>query len=84
MASVNEYLKKLLYQYDCVVVPELGAFLTHYQSASFTESSSQYLPPASALPLTRLCGWTMGFWQTTSCCTSRSPARARNGTSACL
>ncbi|GAB4036766.1 HU domain-containing protein [Spirosoma gilvum] len=45
MASVNDYLKKLLYQYDCVVVPELGAFLTHYQSASFTESNGLYLPP---------------------------------------
>jgi hypothetical protein len=45
MASVNDYLKKLLYQYDCIVVPELGAFLTHYQPASFTESSGLYLPP---------------------------------------
>ncbi|MBN8820830.1 MULTISPECIES: SPOR domain-containing protein [unclassified Spirosoma] len=45
MASVNDYLKKLLYQYDCVVVPELGAFLTHYQPASFTEASGLYLPP---------------------------------------
>ena len=45
MASVNDYLKKLLYQYDCVVVPELGAFLTHYQPAVFTEHSGLYLPP---------------------------------------
>ncbi|GAB3012616.1 HU domain-containing protein [Spirosoma pulveris] len=45
MAAVNEYLKKLLYQYDCVVVPELGAFLTHYQPAAFTEASGLYLPP---------------------------------------
>ena len=45
MASVNEYLKKLLYQYDCVVVPELGAFLTHYQPAAFSETSGLYLPP---------------------------------------
>ncbi|GAB2568112.1 HU domain-containing protein [Spirosoma areae] len=45
MASVNEYLKKLLYQYDCVVVPDLGAFLTHYQSAVFTEANGLYLPP---------------------------------------
>ena len=45
MAAVSAYLKKLLYQYDCVVVPELGAFLTHYQSAVFTENSSLYLPP---------------------------------------
>lgn len=45
MVSVNDYLKKLLYQYDCVVVPELGAFLTHYQPASFTELSGLFLPP---------------------------------------
>ena len=45
MASVNDYLKKLLYQYDCVVVPELGAFLTHYQPAAFTETNGLYLPP---------------------------------------
>ncbi|AUD02975.1 HU domain-containing protein [Spirosoma pollinicola] len=45
MAAVKDYLKKLLYQYDCVVVPELGAFLTHYQPAAFTESSGLYLPP---------------------------------------
>jgi len=45
MTTLNNYLKKLLYQYDCVVVPELGAFLTHYQSASFTEATGQYLPP---------------------------------------
>ena len=45
MASVHDYLKKLLYQYDCVVVPELGAFLTHYQPAAFTEATGLYLPP---------------------------------------
>lgn len=45
MASVKDYLKKLLFQYDCIVVPELGAFLTHYQPASFTESNGLYLPP---------------------------------------
>lgn len=45
MAAVKDYLKKLLYQYDCVVVPDLGAFLTHYQPAAFTETSGLYLPP---------------------------------------
>lgn len=45
MASVHEYLKKLLYQYDCVVVPEFGAFLTHYQRAVYSETSGLYLPP---------------------------------------
>jgi len=45
MATVTDYLKKLLYQYDCVVVPELGAFLTHYQPASFSASTGLFLPP---------------------------------------
>ncbi|GAB3574225.1 SPOR domain-containing protein [Spirosoma luteolum] len=45
MATITDYLKKLLFQYDCVVVPELGAFLTHYQSASFSESTGLFLPP---------------------------------------
>ncbi|MBC8152831.1 MAG: HU-CCDC81 and SPOR domain-containing protein [Bacteroidetes bacterium] len=49
MTPVGDYLKKLLYQYDCLVVPELGAFLTHYVSASFTESTNQYLPPRKRL-----------------------------------
>ncbi len=45
MPSLNDYLKKLLYQYDCVVVPELGAFLAHYQPASFFEATGLFLPP---------------------------------------
>jgi cell division septation protein DedD len=45
MTTVADYLNKLLYQYDCVVVPELGAFLTHYHPATFAERQGQYLPP---------------------------------------
>ena len=49
MASVGAYLKKLLFQYDCVVVPELGGFLTHYQPASFVADTGQFLPPRKRL-----------------------------------
>lgn len=49
MTPVGDYLKKLLYQYDCLVVPELGAFLTHYVPAAFTETTNQYLPPRKRL-----------------------------------
>lgn len=49
MTPVGAYLKKLLYQYDCVVVPELGGFLTHYQSASFVAEKGQFLPPRKRL-----------------------------------
>ncbi len=49
MTPIPSYLKKLLYQYDCVVVPELGGFLTHYLPASFSEAMGQYLPPRRKL-----------------------------------
>lgn len=49
MTPIPLYLKKLLYQYDCVVVPELGGFLTHYLPASFSEATGQYLPPRRKL-----------------------------------
>ncbi|MEZ0538669.1 SPOR domain-containing protein [Fibrella arboris] len=45
MQPIGDYLKKLLYQYDCIVVPTLGAFLTHAVSASFSEVTGQFLPP---------------------------------------
>ncbi len=49
MQTIGEYLKKLLYQYDCVVVPALGAFLTHNVSASFSVATGQFLPPRRKL-----------------------------------
>ncbi len=45
MTTVGAYLRKLLYQYDCVIVPELGGFLTNYQPATFVAGSGQFLPP---------------------------------------
>ncbi|MEZ0484031.1 SPOR domain-containing protein [Fibrella aquatica] len=45
MQPIGDYLKKLLYQYDCIVVPTLGAFLIHSVSASFNEATGQFLPP---------------------------------------
>ncbi|WP_421830943.1 SPOR domain-containing protein [Larkinella sp.] len=45
MVPVSEYLKKLLFQYDCLVVPELGGFILHYIPATFVENTGTYLPP---------------------------------------
>ena len=49
MQPIGDYLKKLLYQYDCLVVPGLGAFLTHAVSASYNERDSLFLPPRRRL-----------------------------------
>jgi hypothetical protein len=45
MRPVSDYLKKLLYQYDCLVVPALGGFLTHGVPATYNETTGQYMPP---------------------------------------
>ncbi|RRB06925.1 HU domain-containing protein [Larkinella rosea] len=45
MVHVSDYLKKLLFQYDCIVIPDLGGFILHYVPATFVEASGLYLPP---------------------------------------
>ena len=43
------YISDLLYRYDCVTVPEFGAFLTHRVSAKIHESTHAFYPPKKAL-----------------------------------
>jgi cell division septation protein DedD/nucleoid DNA-binding protein len=49
MISVAEYLKKLLYEQDCVVVPELGGFLSHFNHAYFSGINGLYYAPAKRI-----------------------------------
>jgi hypothetical protein len=44
MALAN-YISDLLYRYECVVVPELGAFLTQKHTATINVSTNVFLPP---------------------------------------
>jgi hypothetical protein len=43
------YISDLLYRYDCVTVPEFGAFLTHRVSAKIHETTHAFYPPKKAL-----------------------------------
>jgi hypothetical protein len=45
MIIVSDYLKKLLYEQDCVVVPELGGFISHFNHAYFDSLNGQYYAP---------------------------------------
>ncbi|MFD1139595.1 SPOR domain-containing protein [Larkinella insperata] len=45
MVPVSDYIKKLLFQYDCIVVPELGGFILHYIPAMYVENTGLYMPP---------------------------------------
>ncbi len=44
MVEVEKYIKRLLYDQDCVIIPDFGGVLTHYLPARFEPSSGRYLP----------------------------------------
>lgn len=39
------YISDLLYRYDCVIIPNFGAFLTHRVSASIDDKLQSFQPP---------------------------------------
>ncbi|MBT8281419.1 MAG: SPOR domain-containing protein [Muriicola sp.] len=47
--SPSGYIEELLYRYNCVVVPEFGAFLTHLKSAFIDKSAQTFYPPSKIL-----------------------------------
>lgn len=46
---IETYISDLLYRYDCVTVPEFGAFLTRRVSAKIHESTHIFYPPKKIL-----------------------------------
>ncbi|WP_178986349.1 HU domain-containing protein [Winogradskyella helgolandensis] len=47
--QLETYISDLLYRYDCVTVPEFGAFLTRRVSAKIHETTHTFYPPKKAL-----------------------------------
>lgn len=47
--QLEVYIKDLLYRYDCVVVPDFGAFLTQRVSAKIHDSTHTLYPPKKLL-----------------------------------
>ena len=47
--QLETYISDLLYRYDCVTVPGLGAFLTNRVSAKVHESTHTFYPPKKLL-----------------------------------
>lgn len=45
----ESYISDLLYRYECVVIPDFGAFLTHNVSAKINEDTNTFYPPKKAL-----------------------------------
>ena len=47
--QTEAYIQELLYRYNCVVVPEFGAFLTQMKAAALDRSSHTFYPPAKLI-----------------------------------
>lgn len=46
---IDKYISDLLYRYQCVTVPNFGAFVTENQSAQVSGSASTFLPPRKVI-----------------------------------
>ena len=45
MFELVKHIEILLLDNDCVIVPELGGFIAHYQPAHYEEAEGVFLPP---------------------------------------
>ncbi|MEZ4809898.1 MAG: SPOR domain-containing protein [Allomuricauda sp.] len=46
---IDSYIEKLLYDYNCVVVPGFGAFLAHGKSAELDTATNTLIPPSKTI-----------------------------------
>ncbi|MBT8180240.1 MAG: SPOR domain-containing protein [Eudoraea sp.] len=47
--GIENHIQQLLYRYNCVVVPDFGAFLTQMKSASIIKSTNTFYPPSKRI-----------------------------------
>jgi cell division septation protein DedD len=45
----TNYISDLLYRYECIIIPEFGAFLTQRYSAEIDEGKGVFLPPRKVI-----------------------------------
>ena len=51
--QLSQYISDLLFRYECVIVPNFGAFLTHNISAQINTHTHSFLPPKKQLSFNR-------------------------------
>jgi hypothetical protein len=47
--NIPEYIASLLYEHDCVIVPNLGGFVGNYSPAAFSSSEKHFFPPSKKI-----------------------------------
>jgi len=53
MADLDKYISNLLFEYDCVIVPQLGGFVTNYRPAQIDEDRGIAHPPKKDIGFNR-------------------------------
>jgi cell division septation protein DedD len=49
MITVDKYIRKLLFEHDCVIIPEFGGLLTHHVGAHYDAIQGVFLPARKRL-----------------------------------
>lgn len=47
--KLDKHISDLLHQYDCVIIPEFGGFVSNYQPAKLDEQKHIFHPPSKAI-----------------------------------
>lgn len=45
MIDLARHIETLLLENDCVILPDLGGFVAHYNAATYIEEEHTFLPP---------------------------------------
>ena len=51
--AITVYIQDLLYRYECVILPEFGAFITQQHPARIDHSSNEFFPPKKTVSFNR-------------------------------
>ena len=49
MERIEKYIEKLLLTHDCVILPDLGGFVAHYEPHYQSEEDHSFFPPTRSL-----------------------------------
>lgn len=49
MTELAKHIENLLFKNECVIVPQLGGFVTHYVPAHYNQTEGLYMPPSRSI-----------------------------------
>ena len=52
--NISKHIFELLYEHDCVIIPNFGGFVANYFPARLDELNNRVFPPSKHLLLTRI------------------------------